>query len=130
MAKSSETDRARQRLIQRAQEDPFFLGSALAAYCSSHQLTAESLAAWLECSAPDLERLALCRLPNDGKGRFRDDVERIAAFGPCSPIRLATLLRETSALTALKGDSHAYELSSLLLVARDRRRPAKKRKRK
>lgn len=124
MSDSSRTDPARQQLLGRVAGDPFFLGSALAGYRELHAWTADHLADWLRCSLVNLDRLALCRRPVSQDSHFRQDVERIAAFGECDAERLAALLREASALSVFQGAP--LDDQSSLLAARDRRPPRKR----
>lgn len=109
---------ALQRLVERARRDAFFVGRALAIYQRLHDMGDPQLAQRLECSVPDLNRLTLCRLPDDKKDSFPQDVRKIAAFAACNPDRLVQLLREVASCEALQGD--CQELGNgFLLAARD-----------
>ena len=106
------------RLVERARQDAFFVGRALAIYQKLHGLDDQHMAQWLECSEDDLARLALCRLPDDKKDGFQQDVRKIAAFAACNPDRLVQVLRGAASWDALQEDGQ--ELSDgFLLAARD-----------
>jgi hypothetical protein len=106
------------RLVARTRQDAFFVGRALAVYQELHGLDDQHLAQWLECSADDLNRLALCRLPDDKQDGFQQNVRKIAAFGACNPDRLVQALRGAASWDALQEDGQ--ELSEgFLLAARD-----------
>lgn len=109
---------ALRRLVDRARKDAFFVGRALAIYQRLHDMDDPQLAQRLECSVPDLTRLALCRLPDDKKGGFQHDVRKIAAFAPCDPDSLVQVLREVASWDALQGDSQE-RANGFLLAARD-----------
>ena len=115
------TSSAWRRLLSRSAEDRFFLGSALIAYGTAHGLDPQQLARWLRCPSANLDRLTLCRLPDDKKPRFQEDVRKIAAFVSCDADRLAILLREIAALRSLRDTSEASP-DSLLMAARDRKK--------
>jgi len=100
----------------RATHNPFFLGSALAAYQSEHRLDDRALAHHLFCPVSRLSRLALCRRPDPASPSFRQDVEQIAAYARAQPLRLGALLREVDAALALRG---ARDSGTALLAARD-----------
>ena len=111
-----------QRLVSRASADPFFLGSALASYAATRGLRRDELAEWLECPPGNVDRLALCRLP-DREERLAHDVEQIAEFVGCNANRLIAALREVAALGALRRKGEAAA-SSFLMAARDRKKPS------
>lgn len=118
MAKTPDA-KAWHRLIGKAEREPFFLGSALVAFSEARGLTDRTLAEWLVCSLEALDRLKLCRRPDDREAAFGEEIRRIAAFAPCDPLRLVELHREVAALAALAGESPA-DGSGFLLAARDR----------
>jgi hypothetical protein len=109
---------AQRRLVDRARKDAFFVGRALAIYQRLHGLDDQQLARWLECSKDNLTRLALCRLPDDKRDGFQQDVRKIAAFAACNPDHLVQLLREVTSWDALQGDSQELA-NGFLLAARD-----------
>jgi hypothetical protein len=111
---------AQRRLVERARQDAFFVGRALAIYQKLHGMDDQQLAQWLECSKDDFTRLALCRLPDDKKDDYQQNVRKIAAFAPCNPDRLVQLLREVASWEALQKDSHELA-NGFLLAARDRK---------
>ena len=109
---------ALRRLVERARQDAFFIGRALAVYQQLHGLDDQQLAQWLECSEADLNRLALCRLPDDKSDGVQRGVRKIAAFAACNPDRLVQVLREATAWDAFQGDSQD-PAHGFLLAARD-----------
>ena len=109
-----------QRFVNRARKDTFFLGWALSVYQETHSIDDHQLAQWLECDLNALDRLALCRLPDDKSGKFQHDVKQIAKFGPCNADRLVQLLREVVSISSLRGEV-LEDASGLLMAARDRK---------
>jgi hypothetical protein len=112
-------------LIRRTRTDSFFVSRALTSYQSMRDLSDAELRQFLQCTSEDFERLALCRFPDDRDARFRDQVERIAAYAHCDIDRLLELFREVAAFDSLQGGQHD-EATGLLLAARDRRGPSRK----
>lgn len=110
-----------QRFLIRIAQDPFFLSSALNAYRAAHDLDPQQLGEWLRCPHTSLDRLALCRLPDDEEPRFQEGIRKIAGFVPCDADRLVTLLREVAALRSLRDTREALP-ASLLMAARDRKK--------
>ena len=121
---SESSTEAWRRLLSRSAQDPFFLGSALAAYRQIHGLSRKQLEERLHCPPASFDRLTLCRLPDDQTPRFKEDVRAIAVFADCDADRLVTLLREVAVLRAL-GDPKGESRDSMLMAARDRKRPSK-----
>lgn len=113
---------ARSRMLvhaaARAEEEPFFLASALAAYRRLSGDDEARLAAWLGCSPVALARLALCRRPDGESAMFSDEVQRIAAFAGANAARLANLLRSVENAEAMRTPDAAA-----LMAAQDRERP-------
>ena len=108
------------RLVERAEKDPFFLGRAIAVYREVHGLVDSELSRWLGCpSTKALDRLRLCRLPDDPPEVFAREVRRIAEFVPCNADRLVWLLREAAALEAIRSGGASADRT--LLAARDKR---------
>jgi hypothetical protein len=118
LPKESHKAEALRRLVERARRDAFFVGRALAIYQKLHDLDDQQLVQWLECSKDNLTRLALCRLPDNKKGEYQQDVRKIAAFATCDPDRLVQLLREVASWDALQGGSREVA-DGFLLAARD-----------
>lgn len=112
-------------LIRRTETDSFFVSRALAKYRAMRSANEADLRQFLRCTAEDLERLALCRFPDDRDARFRDQVGQIAVYTNCDVDRLLELFREVAAFDSLQ-DSHQSDTSGLLLAARDRRGPSHK----
>jgi hypothetical protein len=120
----AEQDRLLAWAARRARGREAFVASALASYQELHQLDDAALAAWLGLPEPALADLALCLRPAADAPSFRADVERIAAHVGASRQRLAKLLREADAVTALRaapapGGRQAGQ--GILKAARDRR---------
>src|SRR5258707_631676 len=91
-------------LIRRTQKDSFFVSHALATYKSMLVADDAGLMKLLSCTPEGLDRLALCRFPDDRDTHFTDHVRQIAAFAPCDAEGLLKLLREVAALRSLRGD--------------------------
>ncbi|MFZ5448915.1 MAG: hypothetical protein ACOZFS_09805 [Thermodesulfobacteriota bacterium] len=111
---------ARRRLMERARQDAFFVGWALALYQRLHDMDDPQLARWLQCSDSDLTKLALCRRPDGNQKGFQQDVGKIAAFAACHPDRLVQVLREVAVWDALKEENQEVA-RGFLLAARDRK---------
>ena len=77
-----------QLIVNKTFDDNFFLGWALNEYKKNHNVNEEKLALWLECSPENLNRLALCRFPNDESECFHRDVQQIADYASCNLDRL------------------------------------------
>jgi hypothetical protein len=105
-------------LARRAQDDPFFLASALADYAQSEELDEGGLAAMLNCSIETLNRLRLCRRPALGSESSWADFARIATrFGVEAEV-IAEMVRRSDVLVALR--SEGAGTGSMLAAARDR----------
>lgn len=112
------------RAAQRAEQQPFFLASVLAAYRATHQLDDASLADLLGCAPDDLVRLALCRRPAPESARFSAEVDHLARRFGLHGDRLAAIIRQVDALTALAQHLQtAAPATGLLRAARDRTNP-------
>ena len=103
------------RAAARAEADPFFVASALAAYRALAGYDDARLAAWLGCPAGNLARLALCRRPDGGSAMFSDEVRRIARHVGGDAGRLAQLLRAVENTEAMRDAS-----PGALMAAHDR----------
>ncbi|WP_322510890.1 hypothetical protein [Chloroflexus sp.] len=122
---SSSNSDALTRAAQRAEQQPFFLASVLAAYRAAHQLDDTGLANMLGCATSDLIRLALCRRPAADSAQFSADVDHLARRFGLHSDRLAAMIRQVDALTAIKQQLEAAEpATGLLRAARDRAEPA------
>lgn len=115
-------------LIRRTQKDPFFVSHALARYKSMLGVDDADLMELLNCTPEGLDRLALCRFPDDRDIRFADQVRQIAAFVSCDAERLLKLLREVAAFSSLRDDLDGATATGLLLAARDRKEETRTRK--
>ena len=107
-----------QKLVEKANTDRFFLGWSLAQYRTFHDLDEQGLAQFLECDIEHINRLSLCRQPDDQGNQFQEQVRRIAGFGACSPGRLVRLMREVAAFAALQKDAEERQ-GAMLMAARD-----------
>ena len=107
-----------QRFIKLSRKDTFFLGWALSVYQEMHSIDDHQLAQWLECDLKTLDRLALCRLPDDKSPKFQNDIKKIAQFGRCNADHLVQLLREVVSILSLRGEV-IEDARGLLMVARD-----------
>ena len=134
MGKSS--DPGLKWLARHTEGDSFFVSYALAQYKVMHGVGDEQLMRVLGCTREALDRLALCRLPDDRDPGFRGQVQQIAAFVSCNADRLMGVFREIAAVASLREQPAQRSMSGLLLAARDRKPgedadrpdPSKKRK--
>jgi hypothetical protein len=78
--------------------EPFFLGSALAAYQRRHGLDDDGLAAVLGCDPAVLAQLRLCRRPGAAEptSTAEGDVARIAARFGLDAVALFWIVQETA----------------------------------
>jgi hypothetical protein len=116
-------------LLRRTQKDPFFVSHALAGYKSMLSIDDADLMALLRCTPEGLDRLALCRLPDDRDIRFADQVRQISTFVSCDAERLLKLLREVAAVGSLRDDREGVTATGLLMAARDRKEDTRTRTR-
>ena len=93
----------------------------MAEYQAMHGIDVRKLAEMLQCTIEALARLALCRCPDDQWARFREEVQRIAAFTSCNAERLGQLLREVAAVASLREEGSEASSKGFLMAARDRR---------
>lgn len=122
------SDHASEALVhasRRAEQQPFFLASVLAAYRTAHQFDDARLADMLGCTPDDLIRLALCRRPAPESARFSAEIDHLARRFGLRGDRLAAMIRQVDALTALAQHLQtAAPATALLRAARDRTDPA------
>ena len=109
-----------QKFVEKANADRFFVGWSLAQYRTLHDLDEQGLAQFLECDIEHINRLSLCRQPDDQGDQFQEQVRRIAGFGACSSDRLVRLMREVATFSALQEDTRERQ-GSMLMAARDRK---------
>jgi hypothetical protein len=107
------------RLANLAASRPSLMSSLMQRYREQEGMDDQQLAAFLECEAEALPRLALCRRPRPAPD-FRGDIETIAAHTGANPNRLARLVRASESLEALRqGQEAAPSSNSMLMAARD-----------
>ena len=106
------------KLADRASDDAFFLGAALATYAASADLDDAGLAAELGCPVRTLTMLRLCRRPHPEPPAFGRDIARIAARFGLDATALAMAVRRADALDALR--QGAARSGGTLIAARDR----------
>lgn len=105
-------------VARRASTDPFFLGALLMDYQALDGIDEAELAQRLQCPATSLARLALCRSPDEESAAFAQDVRQIAAFCGCNADKLLEIIRDVSAMRALRRAEGSP--GGLLIAARDR----------
>ena len=103
-------------LAKRAEGDPFFLASVLAAYVRGEDLDDAGLAAALNCPVERLTELRLCRAPRADPAGFRQDIDRIAEVFGVDADRLAEVVRYGQVLPHMQGGPPSR---GFLLAARD-----------
>lgn len=108
-------------LIQRAENDSFFVSRVIKRYKALFSLDDSRLMELLNCTTEGLERLALCRFPDDRDDRYREHVRQIAAYVPCDVENLLKLFREVASLDSLHKDAEETITSGMLMAARDRK---------
>ena len=117
-----------ERIAERAEADPFYMASALAAYRRSEGLDAPALAEILGCTPPDLTALALCRKPGViGEGEFGADVAQLVLRFGLIRVALVRLLRQEKFLQAAGSPPPTTTFRTsvptpMLLAAQDRPR--------
>jgi hypothetical protein len=105
-------------LVARAQGEPFFLASVLAAYARSEGLDDAGLAAALGCPVGELPMLRLCRAPRTDPDEFWEDVTRVAERFGIDPGRLAEAVK--AGRVALRFQAPGPAEGGFLIAARDR----------
>jgi hypothetical protein len=104
-------------LARRAEGEPFFLASVLAAFARSEGLDEAGLAAWLGCLVGELVMVRLCRAPRTDPAEFREDLGRIAERFGLDRRRLAEAVKRGVVVARLR---EAPAGGGGLLAARDR----------
>jgi hypothetical protein len=106
-------------LARRAEGEPFFLASVLAAYARSEGLPDDAgLAAALGCRVGDLAMLRLCRAPRTEPDAFWEDVRSIAGRFGMEPERLAEAVKRGRVVRSFQAARPAS--GGPLIAARDR----------
>ncbi len=104
-------------LAARADHEPFFLASLLAACARADGLDDAALAARLGCAPGDLTMIRLCRAPRTDPREFWDDVNAVAERFGLEPQRLAEVVKHGR--VALTFRAAGAEGRGSLLAARD-----------
>ena len=103
-------------LAKRAEREPFFLASVLAAYARSEGLDDAGLAAALGCPVGELTMIRLCRVPRTDAGEFWDDVTALAGRFGLDAGRLAEAVKRGRVVLRLQA---AQPGGGFLAAARD-----------
>lgn len=107
------------RLTAAAGKDHFFVGSRLATFQRLNAMNRSALAEYLVCDESDVDRLALCRAPDDLARSFRAEMLKIASYGKCDADRLIELMRRVAAVSVFSAGPSSVSAEDLLLAARD-----------
>jgi hypothetical protein len=105
-------------LARRAEGEPFFLASVLAAYARSEGADDAGLAAALGCRPGDLAMVRLCRAPRTEPDAFWEDVRRIAGRFGMDPERLAEAVKRGRVVLSFRAARPGS--GAPLIAARDR----------
>jgi hypothetical protein len=101
----------------RAADEPMFLAHDLKLFAEQSEVTREGVAGWLGASGDALDRLALCKSPRRDQD-FRADLDAIASYVEVDSPRLAQLVRQVDALTALASAPSSH-VAPMLAAARE-----------
>jgi hypothetical protein len=104
-------------LAARAEREPYFLASVLAAFARSEGLDDVGLAAALGCLPEDLVKVRLCRAPRTEWGEFWEDVTCIAERFGLNADRLAEAVKRVRVLNTFQ-EARAED-AGFLMAARD-----------
>ena len=85
-------------LVAKAQEDPFFMGWAIERYKHSYNMEKKDMAAFLQCDENALDRLSLCKLPENTPPQFETQIQTISNYVGCDNNRLVAVIREVIAV--------------------------------
>jgi hypothetical protein len=106
------------RAVVRGSERTWTLGSVFSEYCRTEGLTREQLSSLLGCDIDSLAWLSLCHRP--APEQFAEDIAKIVERFQIDGSKLARLLRQVDALSALRRVVNTQEDTPMLLAARDR----------
>jgi hypothetical protein len=106
-----------QTLAARAEREPFFLASLLAAYARSEGLDDTGLANALGCRKEDLVMVRLCRAPRAESPEFWEDVQCVAGRFGLDLQRLAEAVKRGQVIVRLQTTQAAG--GGRLMAARD-----------
>lgn len=104
----------------RSRRHAWALGGLLEAYCRLEDNRAEALAEYLGCTLDTLNRLSLCRRPDDDD--LTSYVSRLGERFAFDRDRLVAVLRHAMVVGAMHGDAGDVAEQATLMAARDRRR--------
>lgn len=122
---STNSSDALARAARRAEQQPFFLASVLAAYKDANRLDDVAMAALLGCQPADLTRLALCRRPDTEQVRFLADIDHLAQRFQLRGDQLAIIIRQVDTLAAINQQLQISNVGAgMLRAARDHEEPA------
>jgi hypothetical protein len=103
----------------RAADRPFYLASAIVDFQELRRMDDLQLAVFLRCPSETLAPLRLCRRPDVDSLQFQREIRQIAQrFGIHTP-SLLQLLREVSAIEAMRGPQSDTS-TGFLMAARDK----------
>jgi hypothetical protein len=108
---------AMRHAAQRATHEPMFLAYDLNVFAEQRGANREGVGDWLGIAGDALDRLALCRSPRRGR-HFSADLDAIASFAEVDGRRLAKLVRQVDALTALASAPSSH-VAPMLAAARE-----------
>lgn len=109
-------------LARKASSKGGFVGAAMQAITAASNATLSDVASRIQCPVENLVRLSLCKMPRESAAHFASDVTKISEFVDCNPGELANLMREYSAIAAMREfnpDSTSHE--TMLMAARDKK---------
>jgi len=106
-------------LVAKAQEDPFFMGWAIERYAHSYNMERKDIAVFLHCDENALDRLSLCKLPENTSPQFETQIQQISNYVGCDNNRLVAVIREIVAVHKFKKAS-LCDNEGFLMAARDR----------
>lgn len=104
----------------RAEREPFFLASLLAAFARAEDLDDAGVAAALGCKVEDMLMIRLCRAPRADARGYRDDIDSISGRFGLDPARLAEVVKRGRVLTRLLAAGEGADQPGWLMAARDR----------
>ena len=107
-----------ERAVERLTLRPSFMAHLLCVVLAG-DVSAERIAAELDCAPANAIRLALMRVPRSDPQMFREDVTRIAEAAGVDRTRLLACLRLARSMIAFEADALDGRQPGMLLAARD-----------